>query len=159
MSRKALSLGFLAVVLCLAHAPPAQAQESASFRMERVTVAGGATTASSANFDNSVTTTQVGLVGSASFCNAGFVDSLGFWSVLGDVATPIRLDVRLNEPSPPDVDLFWAGSADEFQVFRAFDAADVLNPNSLFLETTNCDAQDAMHSAATVIFYFVQPKP
>ena len=144
------------LVLCL---PLVAAQESASFRMDRLTVAGGAGSSSSTSFAMTVLAASEGPVGSSSFCNAGFVNTLGFWSVLGNAQVPVRLQVGLVPETPADVDLAWTGAADTFEVYRADLPEDVLNSNNLLEETAVCEAEDSLASSADLLFYKVIPKP
>ncbi len=139
---------------------PLAAQESPSFRLERITVASGASSASSTSFSMSILAAEQGVAGSSSFCNSGFLNTLGFWSVLGNMAVPIRLRVSLDPLSAPDAALIWTGDADTFQVFRANSPEDVLNANNVIEETASCDALDALPMAtADILFYKVAPKP
>ena len=151
-----LAMGFLVGAVAVA---PVCAQESPSYLMERFTLAVGAATASSATFDNSIVFAQAAPSGAQSRCNVGFQNSLGFWSILGDVPVPIRLELLPGATVPEDVALSWTGAAREFQIFRAFAPDDVTNPNNLLVETADCAAQDATPTTASIVFYQVIPTP
>ena len=151
-----LAMGFLVGVVAVV---PVGAQESPNFRIERITVASGTATVTSANFDNSIVIAPAGPSGAGSRCNVGSQNSLGFWSILGDVPVPIRLELRPGATVPEDVTLSWTGAAGEFQVFRAFAPDDVTNLNNLLAETPQCAAQDTTATAASIVYYQVIPTP
>ena len=138
---------------------PAVAQESSTFVMERISVAVGATKSTSASFENTAVVAQESPSGANSFCNTGFVNSLGYWSVLGDLPVPIRLTVGINELDPGSLDLSWTGVDDVFQVYRAFTPEDILNPANLYQETMVCAAMDNNAFQSDIIFYKVVPRP
>lgn len=152
---------FLWSVFLVLLASPASADtpDSTTYRMDRVTVAAGATMTTSSTWDNSVVISQEGPNGVASFCGQGAVASFGFWSVLGDIPMPIRLDTRQNGLDPLDIDLLWSGNASSFQVYRTFTPDNVLDPVNLYAETANCDLIDLNAIDSDIIFYKVVPKP
>src|SRR5215831_11834539 len=82
-----------AIVPTLFAASPAAAQESPSYVMNRITLTGGSQTLDSPSFEATVTIGQEGPAGAASVCNASWTDSLGFWSLLGDLPVPVVLTV------------------------------------------------------------------
>ena len=104
--RKTPGLLLLACVV-----PLTQAQESASFRLDRITFAAGSGPVSSVNYITTITIAQEGPVGSVSRCNDGFLQSTGFWSVLGESPAPVWLNVDKNDVNPTHVDLGWRGSS------------------------------------------------
>jgi hypothetical protein len=144
-------------LLFLAFAPPmAQAQESASFRLDRITFAAGAGPVSSASYTTTITFAQEGPVGSISRCNDGFLQSTGFWSVLGETPVPVWLNVDKNAVDPTQVDLGWSGSSSQFSVYRAEFADSLLEPINLILTTSDCAVTDAP-PPASITFYLVSP--
>ena len=58
------------------------AQESTSFSMDRITATAGGQSVSSTNYESTILAVQDSPSGAASFCNSGYVSSLGFFSVL-----------------------------------------------------------------------------
>lgn len=134
---------------------PTLAQESASFRMERVTTSATAATASSTSFGMDVTFGQEVPVGSASRCNLGFVQNLGFWSVLGRSDSNIRLTVT-HGATPAEVALEWTGSSDAFTVYRSDLPGMIAAPANVALTTTECAAAD-LPPEAPIAYYVVLP--
>jgi hypothetical protein len=133
-----------------------QAQESASFRLDRITFAAGAGPVSSANYITTITIAQEGPVGSISRCNDGFLQSTGFWSVLGESSAPVWLNVDKNEFDPTQVDLGWSGSSSQFSIYRAEFADSLLEPLNLLLTTSDCAVTDAP-PPAPITFYLIRP--
>jgi hypothetical protein len=147
----ALGLLFLAFASSMA-----SAQESASFRLDRLTLAAGAGSVSSANYATTITTAQEGPVGSVSRCNDGFLQSTGFWSVLGESPVPVWLTVDKNGVDPTQVDLGWSGSSSLFDVYSAQFADSLAEPYNLLTTTPDCALTDAPPSAP-ITFYLVLP--
>lgn len=146
----------LALISLAAAVPVASGQESASFRLDRITFISGAEPVSSANYTTTITIAQEGPVGSVSRCNDGFLQSTGFWSVLGEAPVPVWLNVDKNGIDPTHVDLGWSGSSSQFQVYRAGFADSLLEPYNLLTTTPDCALTDAPPSAP-ITFYLVRP--
>jgi hypothetical protein len=125
--------------------------------MKRISIAGGAAQTTSIMFDNSVVAAQPSFVGAASFCSAGSVVSLGFWSLLGDIPVPIRLHAGVNPLNQVDVDLFWTGNEPQFALYRSVSPQDVLNPANLVLQTNACATTDSQVPLSDLVFYKVIP--
>ena len=149
----------LALLLVVILQPATEAQKSENFVLDGVSVGAGSTKSTSANFENTVVAGEVSPGGAASFCNSGFVMSLGFWSALGDIPVSIQLMARQNEMDPGSVDLSWTGAADNFQVYRAFTPEDIFDPANLYAESATCDSVDGSASQSDIIFYKVVPTP
>jgi hypothetical protein len=147
----------VSLVIFLAWAGAGLAQESASYVADRTTVTAVAGRASSAGYVIEATLGEIHPVGSASFCNVGFTNSTGFWSVLGDSQVPIVLMLAHDPGDPVTALLSWTGSYPQFEVLRSASAADVLDPLNLLTTTAGCDAADPDPPAATVFFYMVVP--
>jgi hypothetical protein len=145
-------------ILVVFFVPEVRSQESPSFVMDRVTVSAIAARTSSARFDLAVTFAQEVPVGGASFCNAGFVADLGFWSLLGGGRAPILLTVDHSPMAPEDVDLRWTGSAETFGVYRSSMPEDIALPSSLTRTTSECSAPDSPPVEPAVIYYIVIPQ-
>ena len=155
MNRTQACLAF--VMLIVVAIWPATAQQSANFSMDRISVTAVANTASSTNFETTVVVGQNSPSGASSFCNTGFINSTGFWSVLGDLPVPIQLRVDKNT-DPTAVDLMWTGADDTFQLFRSTSPVNVTDPTNLQLETPLCDASDTDASGSNILFYNVIPR-
>ena len=140
-------------------APPVSAQESPSFVMDRVSATAVGNTTVSANYETTVVMGQESPTGAVSFCNGGFINSFGFWSVLGDLSVPIRLEVARDSIDPSVVQLSWSGADDLFQVFRSLTPEDALDPLNLDDETSACSAADLEAGSANLIFYQIIAKP
>ena len=151
----------LAILLCAGIALlPASAQQSESSSMDRIVLTAVGNTASSSNFETTVVIGQDSPSGASSFCNSGFVNSLGFWSVLGDLPVPIQLHLDKSDGDPSVVDLSWSGADDVFQLFRSASPVNLVDsPENLYLETSLCDAIDDRASASNLLFYLVVRKP
>ena len=129
-------------ILCVAVGNgSALAQQSASFMMERVSATAVGDTASSATFTTTVVLGEASPVGAASFCNSGFVNSVGFWSVLGDLPVPIHLRLGKDLSSPGVIEMSWSGSADLFEVFRSSTPVGVVHPLNSVSQTGVCEEQ------------------
>jgi hypothetical protein len=133
------------------------AQQSASFSIDRITMAAGGQSINSASFHSTVIAGQVSPSGAASFCNSGYMSSLGFFSILGDTVVPIRLNLAKNEIDPSTVELSWTGNADDFQIYSSSLPQDVLDPLNLDQETFLCDGSDSPGSES-LVFYKVIAK-
>jgi hypothetical protein len=131
-------------------------QESASFRHERLTLASSAGPVSSASYVTTITFAQEGPVGSVSRCNSGFLQSTGFWSVLGESPVPVWLIVDKNGMDPTNVDLAWVGSSSLFTVYRSDVAESLIDPMNVLLTTPDCAVTDAPPESV-VTFYLVRP--
>ena len=134
----------------------ASAQQSASFRVDRVTLAAGAGPISSASYVTTITIAQEGPVGSVSRCNDGFLQSTGFWSVLGESPVPVWLLVDKDDSDPPEVELTWSGSSSLFTLYRSGVAESLIDPLNVLLTTPECAVTDAP-PAAPITFYLVSP--
>jgi hypothetical protein len=136
------------------------AQESANFKLDRLTPAGGAARLSSLTFEASVTVAQVPPAGAASLCNAGAVNSFGFWSVIGDLPVPLLLTAKRNKMMPELIRLLWSGTDPEYALYRSEDPSDIFSLPNLVLETTLCEASESIPTApGDILFYNVIPKP
>mgnify|MGYP001825950872 CR=1 FL=1 len=134
-----------------------KAQRSANYAMERVTVSASASHLESASFGLDVTLAQEGPVGSLSYCNVGYLQSTGFWSVLGEHPAPIVLEVNRNELVPEGVDLAWTGSAALFDVYRAELPSSVADLPNLMTTTKDCVMGDIPPLEPDVLYYLVVP--
>ncbi len=147
----------LALFALVAVESPALAQESASFVMNRFTVSATASRTMSTRFDMAITFAQEVPVGGASLCNVGFVQNLGFWSVLGHSDAPILLQVDHAVGNPADVDLEWSGSSDSFTLYRSAFPDSIMALPNIALITPECFAMDAPPPEIDVIYYLVLP--
>ena len=146
----------LVSLLTILVAASASAQESTNFKLERLTLAATAGPATSANYATTITFAQEGPSGSLSRCNDGFLQSTGFWSVLGESAVPVRLMLGRNAADRTHPDLMWSGSSSEFTLYRATVPVSVIDPLNEFLVTSSCATTDTPPPAATT-FYLVSP--
>lgn len=135
---------------------PLLGQESTSFRHERLTLASSAGPLSSASYVTTITFAQEGPVGSVSRCNNGFLQSTGFWSVLGETPVPVWLIVDKNGVDPTQVDLAWSGSSSLFTLYRGVVADSLIDPLNILLTTPDCAVTDAPPASA-ITFYLVRP--
>lgn len=149
-------VGLLSAALALAPARPAPAQESQHYVMGRVTLSATGALASSPRFDTRVTLGQTVPVGSVSRCNDGYLQSAGFWSVLGDQPVPLMLFVTNDTANPGGVILTWTGSASQFDLYRSNAAASNLDPGNLTRTVYSCTTAD-MPPAVPRIYYQVVP--
>lgn len=131
--------------------------ESASFVMDRVTVAGAAAIPSSASYELSVTFGQEGPSGALSFCNVGFDQHLGFWSMLGARSVPLVLRAARDPQNASRVLLDWTGTASSFDVFRGVAPQTVIDPGNLALTTPACSAADTPPGGDDLVFYLIEP--
>jgi hypothetical protein len=132
------------------------AQESSNFKLERLTLAATSGPATSANYATTITFAQEGPSGSLSRCNDGFLQSTGFWSVLGESPVPARLMLGRNIVDRTHPDLMWSGSSSEFTLYRATVPMSLIDPLNEFLVTSSCATTDVPPPAATT-FYLVSP--
>jgi hypothetical protein len=138
---------------------PATAQESASFILERLTIAGASQTIASARYETTMTVGQESPAGAASICNVSLTTSLGFWSVQGDLPVPVVLTVTRNPGDPQAVDLTWSGNAPTFQVFRDYTPQNLVSLANLERVTALCSATDALAFQSNVVYYDVEAAP
>jgi len=131
---------------------PAAAQQSASYSMERITATAAASMTESPSYESRVLIGPAAPSGASSFCNDGYVNSLGFWAAFGDLPVPIRLRLGKNEGVPNRVELFWTGADGTFGLYRSLSASDILAPGNLRAQTGECSAIDHP-SGANVFFY------
>jgi hypothetical protein len=144
---------FVIAGLLTALAPvAAQAQQSASYKLERLTLAAGAARLTSASYVNSITLSE--LIGSAAHCPTGSAVSLGFWSFLGVGDPSIVLRLAKDPIVPGRIDLSWTGQAPGFRLYRSPSSADVAASQNLLLSTAACAAVDA--TAPALAFYLVR---
>jgi hypothetical protein len=132
------------------------AQESARYRLDRLTFAAGVGSVSSANYATTITIAQEGPVGSISRCNDGFLQNTGFWSVLGESPTPVWLTVDKNSLDLTQVDLDWSGSSSQFSIYRAELADSLSEPYNMLITTPDCTMTDAPPTVP-ITFYIVLP--
>ena len=149
----------LALTLICGASPMSLAQQSESFIMDRVSIVAVGSAASSASHETVVTVGQVSLAGASSFCNRGFVNSVGFWSVLGDLPVPTQLQVDKNDADPSTVELLWTGTNETFELFRSTSPANVAQSMNLHLATSLCEASDTDTTMSGIVFYKVVPMP
>lgn len=133
------------------------AQESTTFSVDRTTVTSAGQSIASPSFATTVVTGQVSPSGAASFCNAGYTASFGFFSILGDLSVPIHLQVN-KSANPSSIDLQWSGTNPVFQVYRSPSPHDVLDPTHLRQETSLCNGSDAVGNE-NIFFYKVVAAP
>ena len=158
-SLRRLGVAFVAATVILVAAvaaSPLLGQESASFRHERLTLASSAGPVSSASYVTTITFAQEGPVGSVSRCNNGFLQSTGFWSVLGETPVPVWLIVDKNGVDPTQVDIAWSGSSSLFTLYRGVVAESLIDPLNILLTTPDCSVTDAPPETA-ITFYLVRP--
>jgi hypothetical protein len=147
------------IVLGFTCSPRVQAQESPSFVMERLTLTAGSQTMASASFEATVTLGQEGPAGAASVCNTSWTDSLGFWSLLGDMPVPVVLTVAPNPGDPQAVVLSWSGNTPMFQIYRGFTPASLVSPENLSGTVNVCSADDPNAGPIAALYYDIEPVP
>lgn len=135
----------------------AAAQETGIYVMDRMSLATASGRMTSPSYESTTVVGQIGLAGTASSCEDN-VSSFGFWSALGDLPVPIRLNIQRNAVDPGSVDLTWTGASIQFQTYRAFSPQDVLNPMNLYSEPFACAMTDGRAIDSDIIFYKVVPK-
>jgi hypothetical protein len=145
-----------AVIFAFIHVSHAHAQESPSFVMERLTLAAGSQTLASPSFEATVTVGQEAPAGAASVCNTSWTNSLGFWSLLGDMPVPVVLTVAPNPGDPQAVVLTWSGNTPQFQVYRGFTPASLVAPGNLDQTVNVCTANDHNAGPIPALYYDVE---
>ncbi|MCP3979248.1 MAG: hypothetical protein GY716_07970 [bacterium] len=156
MNSKTLLLAFVALSLL---SSLVDAQESATYSMERLSTTALGGNASSPDYESTPLLGQQSPTGAVSFCNIGFTGSLGYWSILGDLSLPGILRVDKSAPIDPAIDLQWSGNSAQFEVYRGFVAPGLVDAQNLFALTPLCSASDTQASEADVIYYLVVPQP
>jgi hypothetical protein len=150
----------LAAIGALIFVSPVAAQSSAHYVMKRITPSSGAQVSTSPHRKNSIVAGSVSPPGAESFCNTGYVNSLGFWSVQGALPVPIQLNAKRNTLDPTgSVDLMWSGADALYRVYRAFSPQNLLDPANIDRETPACDGTDTRGYQSNIIFYTVVRKP
>jgi hypothetical protein len=150
------SIRIVLPLLLILAAASTSAQESANFKLERLTLAATPGAASSANYATTITLGQEGPSGSVSRCSGGFLLTTGFWSVLGETPVPVWLTLGRNAVDRTLPDLMWSGSSSEFTLYRATVPMSVIDPFNEFLVTSLCATTDTP-PPASVTFYLVSP--
>jgi hypothetical protein len=146
-----------ALLVCLGATGAVRAQQSADYVADRTTLAGVAGRATSAGYVLELTAAEIHPAGSASACNIGFTDSIGFWSVLGDALVPIVLQVGHDPGNHSIAQLTWSGASPQFAVLRSEAASGIIDPMNLLLTTAGCDAADPDPPPGGAFFYVVVP--
>jgi hypothetical protein len=136
---------------------PPLAQQSSSFRLNRLSITALADASTSATY-RSVVTAQV-VSGSTGVCPAGMTSTLGFWSLRGGREVPIVLTLGKDDQNPPHLVLAWSGQADGFAVYRDTSPADVVNPANVLSTTDSCAETDTTAESSNLFFYRVSPTP
>jgi len=128
--------------------------------MERVTASASASYADSASFETRVVVSQEGPSGSmAAMCGEGWINTAGFFSVLGNGAVPIWLTVERTSLDPLEVGLSWTGADDAFEVRRSFDPDTIHDPGGLLETVSVCATADPLPTASDLIYYLVVAAP
>ena len=130
--------------------------EAANYRMERVSVSAAGAVAISPSYQTIVSIGDEAPHGASSFCNNGFVNSLGFWSVRGGFNVPIQLHLGKGT-DPGQIALQWTGAVDSFQLFRSESPVDVSQGDNLLATTSQCTANDSVPFGPPILFYTVTP--
>jgi hypothetical protein len=158
LAARILVPAFALAVVCLAI--PAFAQESPSFKMERVAATASAGYAESPRFSTRVVVSQESPSGGmASVCGNGWIHTAGFFSLLASGPVPIWLTVERPQIDPLEIELSWTGSDDAFEVRRTFDAQTINDPGSLLQVVSACDTSDPSPTENDLIFYLVVAEP
>ena len=157
-SRRAIPILALASILYLA-ATAAGAQESQNYRMDRLTIVAGGTTAASQSYTLRAVFGQETPDGAASACGVGTVSGFGFWSVLGARTAPIVLMVSPGASDPQDVQLSWSGVEALFQVYRDSAPDGLLDPQNLHGETAACGLAVDEMASGDIVYYRVVAAP
>ncbi len=153
-----LATASAALVAAAVLAPAAAAQESASFRMERVALAASVGEATGPTRGTRVSLAEpLAVGGMASVCGAAWVHTAGALSALAAGPVPIRLTVDRPSTDPLQVALSWSGTASAFDVRRAFDASTIAGPGSVAETVGACSTVDPAPAASDLIFYLVVP--
>ncbi|MGD8376422.1 MAG: hypothetical protein PVF68_09785 [Acidobacteriota bacterium] len=154
--RRSRRFGIPALVL-LSLVAEGHAQESPGYVADRTTVAAVAGRAASTGYVLELTAGEIHPAGSGSYCNLGFTDSTGFWSVLGDTEVPVVLQVGQDPLDPDNALLEWSGSAASFDLLRSSLATEARDPLHLLTTTAGCDAADPDPPAPSIFYYVVVP--
>ena len=149
----------LSILAATALSDPAAAQESASFRLDRLTIAGASQTIASNGFVTTVTVGQESIAGAASICNVSLTTGLGFWSVRGELPVPVILTVARNPIDPQAIDLNWTGNTPTFQVYRDYTPENLVSLENLERVTAACSATDPLAFQSNIIYYAVEAVP
>ena len=147
----------LIIVVSLASHVVGLAQSSSNYSMDRVAFSSAGSSTASPTYSTTVVIGDDSPGGASSFCNSGFVNSVGFWSVLGDLPVPISLQVDKGLAGPDSVSLAWSGNEASFRLYRSSSPVNVLDPGNLTLETMECAGDDT--SSGGLVFYKVVPTP
>lgn len=135
-----------------------QAQESAHFSLNGVTVTTGAEEAvSSARFDLSVVVAALEPAGAASFCNDGFGVVLGGAPFTAALPVPNHLLVSRNGGNPAHVDLTWSGTAASYDVYRATSPVNLATPGNYVTTSPGCLVVDSDPFQEPIVYYTVIP--
>lgn len=151
--RAVATSGIWLSLMFLCASSEAAAQESASFKMKRLTVVTLADRLSSESYGNTITASEA--IGSAGVCPSGTATGLGFFSLLGLGEVPILLTVRKNQLNADHVDLSWTGQAAGFQLYKSASPVNVASPGNLLVATSLCAATDSVATGSEIAFYLV----
>jgi hypothetical protein len=135
---------------------PAAAQASASYSMERVALSAAGSSSSSASYATTSAVQWDSLSGATSFCNAGYVTSLGFVTARGPLAVPTRLHMSKTYSTPSAVRLTWSGTASFFRIYRAKSAQQLVDASNLAGFSLDCNGADS-EEPGDLLFYKVVP--
>ena len=150
---------FTLTALCVA-AGAVRAQESTSFRIERVTASASAGFAESINFETRIVVSQNSPSGGmASECGNGWIQTAGFFSVLASGPVPIWLTVDRASLDPLEIGLSWTGINNTFEVRRSFDPQTINDPSSLQEVVGTCATADPLPTENNLIYYLVAAEP
>jgi hypothetical protein len=127
--------------------------------MQRVTVSAVTGSASSTRYSTTASISQSPFSGAASHCNQGYVAGIGFWSMTGNAAVPIELQLVFDQALPNALDLRWSGAEERFQLFRSTTPQDVTDPVNLVVETPSCGFVEVKPPVPGVQFYRVSSVP
>ncbi|HET8945699.1 MAG TPA: hypothetical protein VFQ07_01850 [Candidatus Polarisedimenticolia bacterium] len=155
--RSPIVLPGLFAVLAFLGAPHANAQESAHFSLDGVTVVAGANEASSARFGLAVAVAELEPSGAASFCNDGFGVVLGASAFTPALPVPNHLIVLRNAANPAHVDLAWSGAAASYDVYRSSSASNLASPANDLTTSTGCLLVDTDPFTGPIVYYRVVP--
>ncbi len=154
---RTFEIAVLVLFLFLSGGTPLVGQQSPNFSMDRISVVATSNASASVNFETAVVIGQDSPSGASSFCSEGFVNSTGFWSVLGDLPVPTILEVGKDSADQNVAELSWSGTEDVFQLYSSNLSTNIFDPANLTIETATCSAEDSQ--SAALIFYSVIPKP
>jgi len=135
-----------------------QAQESAHYFLDAVTVTAGAeTAAASPRFDLGVTVAALEPTGAASFCNDGFGVVLGGDLFSPALPVPNHLMVQRNAADLAHVDLTWSGTAALYDVYRSVSPANLASPGNYVTTSPGCLVVDTDPFTGPIVYYTVVP--